>query len=299
MESRERDKESGLTFETQSGQPVAVFIQSSNIKKCVAYMKEHTLEEVIINSEHKYKLQHLGFLKENTFITSVEIETDIADCSALNFLRDLKTLMIHSSDNIVDFSNFPKLESLNLTWNRNFISINKCLHLRELTLWKYPDENLLLLEAFPDLEELSINNSQIRNLKGIEYCKKLTSITLTQNRNLETVNSLTTVHKTLTELVISGSKKLTEYTPVGELSNLKELYLLGCGASPNINFVENLKTLNYGSIDIDIIDGKVGTLLEYPIQFKNYKHFTHKNTLKHKMNSEGKFELMRNGKPLK
>jgi len=93
MESRERDKVSGLTFEIQFGKPVAVFIQSSKIKQCIAYMKEHTLENVIINSELKYTLPHLDFLKENSFISSVEIETDIADCSALNTLHDLKSFV--------------------------------------------------------------------------------------------------------------------------------------------------------------------------------------------------------------
>jgi len=298
MESRERDKVSGLTFELQSGKPVAVFVQSNSIKKCITYMKEHSLENVIVNSEHKYKLQHLDFLKENTFITSVEVETDIADCSALNFLHDLKNLMIHHSNKVVDFSNFPKLESLNLTWNKNFINIEKCSGLKELTIWKYPYENLQFLKAFPYLEKLEIYASKIRNINGIEHCSGLKSIILTHNRNLETINALTAMEKTLTELAIDGSKKLIDYNSIGKLINLKNLYLLGCGTTPNINFVENLNTLNYGNIDIDIIDGEVGALLKYPIIFKNYKHFSHRNTLKIKIvTNEGNY-LMRNGEVL-
>jgi len=298
MESRERDKVSGLTFEMQSGKPVAVFVQSNNIKKCITYMKEHSLENVIVNSEHKYKLQHLDFLKENPFITSVEVETDIADCSALNFLHDLKSLMIHNSNSVVDFSNFPKLENLNLTWNKNFINIEKCSHLKELTIWKYPVENLQFLEAFPELEKLKIYASKIRSINGIGRCSCLRSIVLRDNRNLETINSLTAIEKTLVELVIECSRKLTDYNPIGKLINLKDLYLIGCGATPNINFIENLKTLNYGYINIDIIDGKVGALLEYPIMFKNYKHFSHKNTLKIKsVINEGNY-LMRDEKIL-
>ena len=296
MESRKRDKVSGLTFETQFGKPVAVFVQSGNIKKCITYMKEHALECVMINSEHKYKLQHLDFLKENVFITGVEIETDIADCSALNALHGLKTLMIHHSDKVVDFSNFLQLESLNLTWNENFINIDKCSRLRKLTLWKYPEENLQLLKSFPELEELSINDSKIQDLTGVDYCKNLKSITLRRNRNIESIHSLATTSNTLTELVIDGSRKLTEYNSIGELIHLKDLYLLKCGATPNVKFVENLNALNYGNMDIDIIDGQVNALLERPIQFKNYTHFTHKNTLKLRMNSEGKFELTRSGK---
>ena len=292
MESRERDKISGLTFETRFGKPIAVFMQSSDINKCISYMKEHALENVMINSEHKYKSRHLDFLKENTFITSVEIETDVADCSALNCLHDLKTLMIHHSDKVVDFSNFPKLESLNLTWNENFINIEKCSQLKELTLWKYPAENLLLLKSFPKLEKLSAYDSKLQNLKGVEHCKKLTSVALTRNRNIESVESLSAIGETLTELFINGSKKLTDYTSVGKLSDLKNLYLLGCGVTQNINFIENLNVLEYGHIDIDIVDGQVGALLKRPIQFKNYKHFTHKNILKFKMNSDGKFELI-------
>ena len=299
MESRKRDKVSGLTFEIESEKPVAVFIQSDKIKKCIDYIKKHTLENVIINSEHKYKLQHLDFLKENTFLKSVEIETDIADCSALNFLHDLKTLMIHKSDKVVDFSNFPKLESLNLTWNKNFINIERCSHLKKLTLWKYTNENLLFLESFPDLEELSIYDSKIRHLTGIEHCKRLTSVTLTRNRNLESINSLTTTSKTLAKLVLEGSRKLNDYNSLSELSNLKDLYIIGCGETQNINFAEKLNTLNYGYIDINIIDGQVNTLLERPIIFKNYKHFTHKNTLKWKIMSDGTSKLMRNGSLLK
>ena len=295
MKSIEKDKVSGLTFETQFGKPIAIFIQSNNIKKCIAYMKDYALESVIINS----KLQNLNFLRENTFITRVEIETNIADCSALNFLHNLKTLMIHKSDKVVDFSNFPQLESLNLTWNENFINIEQCSSLRELTLWEYPKENLQFLESFPELEELSLYDSKIHNLTGIEHCKKLSSITFRQNQYLESIDFLETTSETLTELVIEGSKKLSNYNPIGELINLKDLYLLKCGATQNVKFVENLNILDCGSFDIDISDGEVGALLERPIIFKNYKHFTHKNTLKFKMTSEGKFELTRSKKPSK
>ena len=293
MTSRERDKASGLTFETQFGKPVAVCIQSSNIKKCIAYMKEHALENVIINSEHNYKLQHLDFLKENTFITSVEIETDIADCSALNFLCGLRNLALHYSENVVDFSNFSKLANLNLTWNKNFINITKCSRLKELALWEYPDKNLLFIKAFPKLEELNISNSKIQDLDGIGYCKKLKRLTLRRNRNLESIDSLTKTGKTMVELVIIGSKKLTNYNPVGKSINLKSLYLLDCGAAPDVNFVKNLNVLDCGSFNIDIADGQVSALLKRPIIFKNHKHFTHKNNLRFKMNSEGKFELAR------
>ena len=297
METGKRDKESGLIFEIspQTGKPTAVFIESNKIDKYIAYMKEHALEKVYINN---YKSRHVEFLKENTFITSVEFETEIADCSALNFLHNLQSLSIHHSDKVVDFSNFPKLENLNLTWNKSFINIDKCSHLKELTLWKYADESLQLLESFPELEELSISDSKIRNLDGIEYCKTLKSITLRRNRNLESIKSLMTRQNTLTELVIDGSKKLTDYNPVGELSNLKYLYLLGCGAASNADFVEKLNILDCGSFDIDIVDGQVSVLLERPIIFKNYKHFTHKNTLRFKMNSEGKYVLTRNVKLL-
>lgn len=221
MGSRKRDKISGLTFETQYGEPVAVFMQSGNIKKCINYMKEHSLENIIINSEFKYNLRHLDFLREYTFITGVEIETDIADYSALNFLHELKTLIIHHSNNVVDFANFSKLESVNLNWSENFINIEKCSLLKELTLWKYPAENLLFLKSFPELERLSIYDSKIHNLAGIEHCKKLISLTLTRNRNLESVDVLPAIRNTLTELVIDGSKQLTDYKPIGELSNLK------------------------------------------------------------------------------
>ena len=62
--------------------------------------------------------------------------------------------------------------------------------------------------------------------------------------------------------------------------------------------MQDLQKLKYGNINIDILDGDVELLLNKPIIFKTYKHFSHKNTLKIKIiTNEGNY-LMRDGKIL-
>ncbi len=209
-----------------------------------------------------------------------------------------KELTIHESKNAIDFGKYANLETLNVTFNKEHFNLNKLVNLKHLTIWNYEGEDLSILESLTNIEELSFYDAKFKTLAGVDNLKKLKRLVLERCKKLTTIHPIVNLQETLTILEIRHCKLLNEYNNIASLTNLTDLYLIACGDVENANFLDNLKSLKYASIDINILDGQVEKLLDKPIRFKNYKHFNHKNTLKIKIKTNiGNF-LERNGELL-
>lgn len=131
------------------------------------------------------------------------------------------------------------------------------------------------------LEQLSILNSTIEDLKGISQLHQLFFLRL---GNLKKVKSLVEI-KNLThleELEIQRCKEIDNISSLFSLANLKKLSLIDLGNINTIRGIESLYNLQtfifYGTTNI--IDGDLLPITNLKklekISYQNRKHYTHK-----------------------
>lgn len=284
-------KKNGYTFYKDGG----IFINSMKINSCIEYIKKNKISCIYINENFDFNLSNLDFLKEIDFIEKIGIETDVKDLAGINYLGNLVYLSISSMmiNQEINFLNFPQLEYCNITPSDNTINLDKCFNLKEISLWGVNSCDLAIIKGL-NIEKISVYNSKIESLKGLEETKSLKQVTLEGLKKLESIDSLLSSKETLEFLALRNCKKFKTYETIKQLVNLKKLDLVNCGESQSADFFEPLQKLEYCYSETNILDGDVSILMEMPVMFKNYKHYNHKNNIRIKrIKGEGAY-LTRN-----
>ncbi len=139
------------------------------------------------------------------------------DYSAIHSLRNLQHLSINTTDNNeIDFTVFPFLTSVSLTWRPKAKSIFKCVQLQKLFLNRYTGQDLSKLSQLKKLVFLRINLGSVFSLKGVE----------------EIIG--------LEELMLMQATKLEDIVDILKLSHLKCLRIDNCKRVKNINAVKKM-----------------------------------------------------------
>lgn len=295
-------KKNGFTFSVNSfsrevgDEPYQTLVlnRKSIFKKGINYALKNNIDklEVVLDltEEDLALLKHIP-LKELTLRNN---ENNI-DISIINEFKTLEYFCCYSVvHGEIDLLNLQKLKGLRYDAKcLDIINFERSIGLKELGIHNYRRKELMSF-GNSNIEEFFIHQSTITNLDALANCKLLKKVTVEYNRFLSSIDGIKASANSLECLELRNCKRFANYGILRLLGNLKDLYLCNCGSMENTSFFTELKNLEYGYIDINILDGNVDLLMQMPIIFKNYSHFIRKNNLKIKVIMNDGNYLVRN-----
>jgi Leucine-rich repeat (LRR) protein len=279
-----------MIIETKEGFKILVtaaghkqfFMDSDRISDSIKFLRKHNLRCVAINSFQGYKSNEIDFLKQLTdFLEGIIIPESKYNIGIVNNLHNLRYLgFVNNHSDIIDLSNFPKLETLACDYSEQLARLDTCNHLQSLTLSNYDskENNLLALPKLSELLHLSLIHTKIASLKGIGKFAKLKKLEIYGAMNLDNIEEMEKLSDTLEILEIERSKKVKDYTVIKELIKLERIRISECGRIETLSFIKYLRNLKFLSfVGTNILDGNLSYCkgLSY-VGFDDKKHYSHK-----------------------
>lgn len=239
--------------------------------------------EMIANTQVKY-------LSIRESVTSIDIKF-VNSILSLEYLI-ITTKYVYGN---IDLSLLCKLQYITYdATNVKIYNINKANELKELVVYNCKSDSFTCINK---IKRIAIRDSKIKSLDFVESCATIESVEIINSPNIESLSNLKASADKIKSLRIERCK-ISDYSLLYHLVNLKDLYIIKSTPILDTSLFNNLKKLQYGYIDIDILSGDVTKLLELPIIFKNYKHFNQKNNLRIKVIKDDGNYLVRNNKIL-
>jgi Leucine-rich repeat (LRR) protein len=148
------------------------------------------------------------------------------DYSAIHSLQNLQHLSINTTDKKeIDFSVFPYLTSVALTWRPKAKSLFSCVQLQRLFLNRYTGQDLHEVSNLKNLKFLRVNLGSVTSLSGLNLIAGLEELMLMQTTKLEDIEDLLTL-KHLKRLRIDNCKRVRNISAVKKM-NVPKLEIVG------------------------------------------------------------------------
>jgi hypothetical protein len=152
------------------------------------------------------------------------------DYSAVQTLTNLQHLSINTTDKKeIDFSVFPFLTSVALTWRAKAKSLFNCVQLQRLFLNRYSGHDLQEVSNLKNLKFLRVNLGSITSLRGLNEITGLEELMLMQTTKLGDIEDLLTM-KNLKRLRVDNCKNVKNISTVKKM-NIPKLEIVG--TTPN------------------------------------------------------------------
>jgi hypothetical protein len=239
---------------------------------------------VLISPRQGFASTNLEFLRHYDYIKSVSlINSRGIDISALKKLSNLERLIISGNQQPVDLRWFPCLKELSIEWHPRVALDGAPASLEKLHLRRYrpKSKNLVELPPFPLLSELSIVQSPIESLEGVEKFRNLRSLEISYLSKLKRIGAIANLDDgRLEQLICEYCRKIEDYEKLQDLANLKVLRLNHCAPIRELSFVKGLRSLqDFRFVGTDVLDGDISPLLDHKsirsVAFTNKRHFSH------------------------
>lgn len=258
---------------------------SHSLKEQIEFINTYRIEKALLIAENIDfitmcpTLKHLRIIPADTCV-------DEFDYSPLYKMPQIKSLQCSTVYGLkeefstcIDCAKINGLENIHVS-NSGYKNFNAVKTLKGLGLSHY--EKMDISEAFssPILDTLSIFQSKIVSLEGIQKSQKMQCLYLYYNRFLKDISALEKVKKTLKALRIENCSKINDFTILGELENLELLELSGSNELSSLSFIKKMKKLRTFIFNMNVKDGDLTPCLtlSYVYSEKNRKHYNFKDT---------------------
>jgi len=215
------------------------YVRIDDIKKNpVIFFEEHSVDLCIKAYEIlKPKVIYIDFipidfLKDPLFanLESINVSADAStDITHLHSLKNLKNLWFNFNLEPIgqlDFSQFPKLETLRYHWLEGSKNISKLTSLKSIYISGFPDLDLKLFKNMELLKSMEIYHSKIESLEGIENLSNLEELKITISSKIKTLKRLAQMStKSLKTLEISSDHEIKGLEDISNLNTLQSLKL--------------------------------------------------------------------------
>jgi Leucine-rich repeat (LRR) protein len=265
----------GLDFRKAVDGDFVIITGDETIKK----LKELRIENVELNDSVGFRITSLKFLNECPFIKRLSIVLlKNVDLEPIHALRELVSLRITKNFNQrINFACFPRLKECHLHWNLKIENFNAINDLEQLELYDFKKTDLTDVKQLNKLRILSILQSQIVEVSGIEYLNNLQQLELIDNKKLKSLEGVERLQK-LVRLNIENCPNVNDIEPVGNLTDLEFLGLHDCKGINTLSPIKGLKRLQeiYLTGNTNILDGNLDTLVgRKDAVFGPRKHYSH------------------------
>ena len=255
-----------------------------SLKEQVEFINRYRIEKALIIAENIDFITMCPTLKYLRIIPA-DSAGDEFDYSPLYKMSQIKSLQCSTVygfreefSTCIDCSKINGLEDIHIA-NMGYKNYNIVQTLKGLGLSNYKKEDIS--EAFSSsiLDTLSIFQSKIKTLEGIQKSQKKQCLDLYYNRSLQDIIALKKVKKTLRALRIENCPKINDFSVLGELENLELLELSGNNELPSLSFLKTMKNLKTFIFSMNVKDGDLSPCvdLSYVYSEKNHKHYNFKD----------------------
>lgn len=212
----------------------------------------------------------------------------LSDIKGIQYLKNLETLSIGycennktSEDTDIDFSKFPKLKYLYTPWfSKSFdLTCNEELEILVIYGFAPKSKNLTSLQLPQSLKCLELVRANIVDFKGLKMILG-EKIECYYCRNIESLEGIDNVSKTLKRVMIENSKKLLDYDAISKCTKLESIVFSKCGDIPSLSVMSSLsKVQHFVILETNVIDGNIRPLLNIEkVAITNKPHYNYKYT---------------------
>lgn len=160
-------------------------------------------------------------------------------------IDSLKELVNRDVELYYDFKNFPNLEILIYSWQKNCSNIAECKKLKELSLWHYKPKNQNLTEfsELNSLNELRIIQSNIKSINGIQNLQNIKEMFFIGNKVLS-FDDMACTFPNVEILFIESCKEIKIEKVIELFPNVKDLNYFSSNEIESLRIIlDNLKKL--------------------------------------------------------
>ncbi|MDA8139175.1 MAG: hypothetical protein M0036_11040 [Desulfobacteraceae bacterium] len=246
-------------------------------------LQKDGIEELELNDAKGWRGNDIAFVQSLPWLKAFTIiDLKISDVEPVHCLHDLRKLeVITYCKTKIDSSSFPLLEDCGIEWRAGASSIFDCTTLRSFYVNRYSGKDTEDFSKLIHLKDLTILNSQIKCLKGLE---KLLQLQVLRLGNLKQLGSLAGISKlkNLEELEIQKCNKVSSIFEIGRLPKLRKIFLNDMGAIDSIEPLAKIDTLEHVTFyeSTNILDGNLSCLTRLKrlskISFQNRRHYSHR-----------------------
>lgn len=240
-------------------QPCVDFIREARDDKLILWLRsiqEHDAVEMLLRCNGIDDIRRL------------HIQTKaLAGIERLSSLR----LRTFSADDAIafDFSGMSELESVGGVWSEMWSGLDHCPSIRRVHVSAFKRETLEGLSWLSSVKELTLIQTGLRSLKGVDAASGLRELSISYARLLRNIGSLAGLDG-LRRLELESSRKIEDFADIGSIPGLEFLLLKQCGALASISFIER----NLHLVGLALIDTKVTDLdLSYCLTHPTLRHF--------------------------
>lgn len=247
------------------------------------YMRREGVRELYLNHARGWSGTTLDFLDTVPELVAFSIlDFTIKDVTPLHRLTTLRSLEVSTyCDTKIDFHQFPALERCVFYWRSGSESLFECAALWWLFLHRYSGSGSEPFARLAALQELSIANSELREVESLAALKNLRFLGLYNLKKLASLRGLEELGQ-LEALEVNGCKGIGRIDELAALTRLRRLQLNDDGPiaslSPMRGAADLEQVLFYESTNI--ADGDLTPLAALPrlqhISFQNRRHYSHK-----------------------
>ena len=255
-----------------------------SLEEHIEYINYHKIKNALIISKNIDFIVQCPTLK-HLWIVPADSAGDGFDYSPLYKLPEIKSLQCSTVygekeeySTYIDCSKLNNIEDIHVL-NSKYQNFNTVKTLKSLGLTGYKETDLSNSFDSPILDTLSIFQSKIKSLDGIQKSSKMQCLYLYYNRSLQDISSLIRVKNTLKALRIDCCPKINDFSVLGKLENLEFLELTGSNILPNLSFLKTMPNLKTFLFDMNVEDGDISPCLNlsYVYSRKNRKHYNLKD----------------------
>lgn len=255
-----------------------------NFNEQIEFINKHKIEKALIIAENIDFITMCPTLK-HLRIVPADSAGDRFDYSPLYKMPQIKSLQCSTVygfreefSTSIDCSKINGLEDIHIT-KSGYENYNSVETLQGLGFSNYLKTDLS--EAFSStiLDTLSIFQSKIKTLEGIQRSYKIQCLYLYNNRSLEDISALKKVKGTIKALRIENCPKISDFSVLGELENLELLELSGSNELPSLSFIKKMRNLKTFIFSMNVKDGDLSPCLDlsYAYSEKNRRHYNLKD----------------------
>ena len=256
-----------------------LWVNSEQIEECIKHYQSNAIDRLGVNPQRGYNRKDIDFLRSHPDITALVLvgSTTPFELEPLEHLRRLRSLTISFQSRDLHLDRFPELEEFRGYWHPN-LQLADCRALRILDLSGYApkSKDLSQLPFFPSLQQLSMTQAALTSLRGASRFYGLRRIELAYLSKLESLHDAEQL-QLLEVLDCQKCRKLRDHDIVRSLTNLRVLRFNDCGEIPNLNFIDEIPSLEeFRFVGTNIADGNLGPLLRLKrVGFIAKKHYSY------------------------
>ena len=216
------EREEDFLVSRDLGITASLGIETDKIRECVAAVKAKAFTGVFGSPSFGFKERNLDFLVALPHVRQVWFfGCAFESIDGLYALTDLEYCGVMEKRPGIDFSRFPRLGSVVTHWNSKDIGLADS-SIRQFYFWHFKprDKSFFNLKLPPQTHFLEFNWANPSSLAGLAPLPKLRELGIHRCRNIEDLSLLPHIAPNLEKLIVTTSKRLTQFDGIIDHPNL-------------------------------------------------------------------------------